>query len=217
MDIFINASAAVVGLGFIFGLAAVIFASFGRKKDAAEAPKESAGEEKRAAVVCCTGIDQVCERKLDYQGPASCAAAAAIFQGPLTCPAACLGGGDCVPACPSRAIVLRNGLAMVKKELCDGCGACLGSCPRGLIKLLPAGTAYAACSLKGADRGEDVICGAGCDGCGLCAVICPKGAIRTEGKLPIIDETLCDGCGLCLKSCPRNIIHILSDDVLKEV
>lgn len=46
-----------------------------------------------------------------------------------------------------------------------------------------------------------------CDQCGICLLIgCP--AIQTEGKLPLIDDTLCMGekCTICEQVCPRKAI-----------
>ena len=212
MEQFVNAVLLTVGLGAVIGILCTLLGLI-RGKNAPEDPKADPAEEApaRTAVVCCTGIDQVCSRKNDYQGPASCAAASTLFGGPLTCPNACLGGGDCRDACPEKAIVLRNGLAVVDRSRCTGCGRCTDACPRGLIKLMPQRPcAYVACSISTAGSEGSGACTAGCDGCGLCSVVCPKGAVRTSGRLPSIDPDLCDGCGICARSCPRNLIHILS-------
>ena len=120
MEQFVNAVLLTVGLGAVIGILCTLLGLI-RGKNAPEDPKADPAEEApaRTAVVCCTGIDQVCSRKNDYQGPASCAAASTLFGGSLTCPNACLGGGDCRDACPQKAIVLRNGLAVVDSSRYD--------------------------------------------------------------------------------------------------
>ncbi len=214
MDIFAVSALIALGLGITTSLV-LAMGSAAAKSKAAAAPADPAGEGdeaplQRAVVTACTGIDQICEKKMDYQGPASCAAAAVLFGGPLSCAWSCLGGGDCANSCPGNAITLRNGLAVVEPSLCDGCGNCLDTCPKDLLKLIPKGRAYVGCSHRNEGPSpQEGLCEAGCDGCGLCTVVCPKGAIRSESRLAVIDAEVCDGCGLCIRSCPRHIIRIL--------
>ncbi|MBR0140060.1 MAG: 4Fe-4S binding protein [Firmicutes bacterium] len=215
MDIFAASAVIALGLGMIISLVLIIGSAAAKSKASPDTAPEASAEEsaaplQRAAVTACTGIDQICEKKMDYQGPASCAAAAALFGGPLSCAWSCLGGGDCVNACPKKAISLRNGLAVVEPSLCDGCGKCLDTCPKGLLKLIPKGRAYVGCSHRSEGPApQEGLCEAGCDGCGLCTVVCPRGAIHSDSRLAVIDSEACDGCGLCVRSCPRHIIRIL--------
>lgn len=57
--------------------------------------------------------------------------------------------------------------AWVQPAQCVACGACVGSCPRGAIRVV-----------KGVFAQVDP---ALCVGCGKCMGICPAGAIRQEG------------------------------------
>jgi NAD-dependent dihydropyrimidine dehydrogenase PreA subunit len=58
----------------------------------------------------------------------------------------CTGCGACVVACPTGAICLVAGKAVVNTELCTVCEACVEVCPTGAITVvgLPAQTAPAA-------------------------------------------------------------------------
>ena len=45
----------------------------------------------------------------------------------------CNACGICIEACPSNAIVVRDGKAEINPFMCTGCGACIPSCPREAI------------------------------------------------------------------------------------
>ncbi|RLI84970.1 MAG: CoB--CoM heterodisulfide reductase iron-sulfur subunit A family protein [Archaeoglobales archaeon] len=47
----------------------------------------------------------------------------------------CDGCGECVEECPSGAISIKDGKAVVNEALCKGCGACGGVCPNKAINL----------------------------------------------------------------------------------
>ncbi|WP_019872390.1 DUF362 domain-containing protein [Salinispora oceanensis] len=59
-----------------------------------------------------------------------------------------------------------TGPAPVRVDACQGCGACLLTCPTHAIRPVPGGLVIRA------DR---------CTGCLECLEICPVGAIRTAG------------------------------------
>ncbi len=50
-------------------------------------------------------------------------------------PEKCDGCGECVDECPTRAISIKDGKAVVNEALCKGCGACGGVCPNKAINL----------------------------------------------------------------------------------
>ncbi len=52
------------------------------------------------------------------------------------CTAGCIACGKCQKACPTTAITVQNGLAVVNEELCNGCGACVAACPPHCIVML---------------------------------------------------------------------------------
>ena len=47
----------------------------------------------------------------------------------------CDGCGACVPSCPEGALKIINGKLHVLEGLCDGLGACLGACPKGALTI----------------------------------------------------------------------------------
>ena len=52
-----------------------------------------------------------------------------LFGGMNMCKYGCLGLGDCTRACNFGAIKICDGVAVVARELCVGCGRCLQKCP----------------------------------------------------------------------------------------
>jgi ferredoxin len=51
---------------------------------------------------------------------------------------ACQGCGACLLTCPQHAIRPHGGVLLVVPELCDGCGECVEVCPVDAIDLVPA-------------------------------------------------------------------------------
>ena len=159
------------------------------------------------AVVKCMGSLDNTSKKFDYVGGKTCAMQNMLSNGDKVCEYGCLGGGDCVHACTEGGVSVDNGLSYTDKNACVGCGACVRSCPKNLIILIPkSAKVYVACSSK--QKGKDVIasCKNGCIGCGLCAKNCPENAIVMENNLPVIDYSKCVGCGVCADKCPRKCI-----------
>ena len=104
------------------------------------------------AQVLCRGTVQAAKKKFAYEGIHDCIAAAKLFGGDKQCAYGCLGYGTCVSACPFHAIVLQDGVAVVKEQDCRSCGVCVNVCPKHLFELLPADTAiFVGCRAK--DRG----------------------------------------------------------------
>ena len=48
----------------------------------------------------------------------------------------CNGCGECVEACPTGAVYLAGGKAMVEQTLCRDCEACIAACPTEAISLV---------------------------------------------------------------------------------
>ncbi len=45
----------------------------------------------------------------------------------------CCGSGECIKACPEKAITLVDGKAVVDEERCDLDGLCIPACPKGAV------------------------------------------------------------------------------------
>ena len=70
--------------------------------------------------------------------------------------------GLCIDMCPVQAIRrLNNGTVTVKKSVCVGCQACVGFCPRNVMRKAP-----------------EVIVPFKCIACGACVRACPTGALE---------------------------------------
>ncbi len=75
---------------------------------------------------------------------------------------------ECVAACPTGALYIResDALVLLKEELCDGCQACVSACPWSVPRMHPATGKMIKCDLcmERIDRGLDPACVAGCTG-----------------------------------------------------
>jgi len=56
----------------------------------------------------------------------------------------CQGCGACVGTCPRGAIHVEGGVAVIDRERCDACEACLASCPQGALHIVVEGQAEVA-------------------------------------------------------------------------
>ena len=111
-------------------------------------------------------------------------------------------------ACAFGAIQVIDGVAVVDREKCRGCGQCALHCPKHLIEMISYEQKTAVvCSSKEKGKAVMAACEAGCIGCKKCERTCPQSAIRVEESLAHIDPEKCTGCGACIEACPRNIIH----------
>ncbi len=161
--------------------------------------------EPKVAFVHCGGTCDKTQMKSQYYGIQDCQKAAMMPGGTdKACSYGCLGFGSCVRACSFQAIHIQNGVAVVEREKCTGCGTCMTVCPKNLIELVPASAKHLL-RCQSHDKGKDVraVCSAGCIGCGACAKQCESGAITMEGNLAIIDPEKCTNCGKCAQKCPR--------------
>ena len=163
---------------------------------------------KRVAVIKCAGDCEKAKDIYEYVGPKDCRLAGNNPNGGAKgCTFGCLGFGNCIKVCEHGAISIVNGIAVVDKEKCGGCGQCAAECPRGLIEMVPYDLAQVvSCNSK--DKGVDVkkVCSAGCIGCMLCAKNCSSEAITVENNLAHIDPEKCINCGNCVEKCPVKII-----------
>ena len=178
-------------------------------EECAEILGVSAGSmEKKVAIIQCAGTCSVVDKKMDYAGIDSCAAAAVLFGGDSACQYGCLGHGDCAAVCPEHAITICNGLATVNEDLCVGCGLCAKACPKNVIMIeAQKWTQHVRC--KNTDKGAETrkTCKVGCIGCMKCQKECEAGAITVTNFNATIDYSKCTNCGHCKEVCPVKAIQ----------
>ncbi|MBC8585549.1 RnfABCDGE type electron transport complex subunit B [Youxingia wuxianensis] len=163
--------------------------------------------EEKVAFVACKGYCDVTSDKMDYQGIQTCRAASQLFGGETSCGYGCLGYGDCAQACPSHAIDVVNGVAVVRPEKCIGCSICVKVCPKSLISVYPL-TKPIHVSCRNKDKGAKTrkVCTNGCIACRKCVSVCPTEAVKVEDNLAYIDPEKCISCGKCMEVCPVHVI-----------
>ncbi len=169
---------------------------------------EAGSAEPQVATVMCNGNKEAAKSLLEYEGIQSCSAAANLFGGMNQCKYGCLGLGDCTRACNFDAIKICDGVAVVARELCTGCGACAAACPKHVIRIAPAkNKVVVQCHSEDKGAVTRKACSNGCIACGKCAKVCKFEAITIENNHAYIDPEKCKNCGMCAKECPTNAIN----------
>jgi len=170
---------------------------------------ESGGVLDRVAHVKCNGTCDNTVLKYDYVGVQDCAALAKLAGGQKHCRNACLGFGTCASVCQFGAITVKDNVAVVDEEICTGCGACMGVCPRNVIELIerPAKVRIN-CSNVEAAKSANRHCKASCIGCKMCERVCESDAIHVKDNHAYIDYSKCTACGKCAEKCPKKVIEV---------
>lgn len=134
-------------------------------------------------ILCRGGHQEAVQKMVDYYGPLSCSAMDIVSGGDKLCYYGCLGGGDCVKACPFDAMVMNdNGLPEVIEELCTGCGNCVKACPRDVIEMHPADReVFVFCKNHDDPKKSKDVCKVACLGCGICAR-------KSDGGIEMVDN-----------------------------
>ncbi len=165
--------------------------------------------EEKVAVVCCNGNSDASAQRYDYEGTKSCLAAARLpGGGQKSCTYGCLGYGTCAKVCSRGAIDIKNGIAVIDREKCGGCGECAEACPKNIIKIVPKKNKYIVKCIS-CDKGAAMKdkCTVGCIGCKICEKNCPADAIKVNDNYAVIDYDKCIGCGICAEKCPKKAIE----------
>ncbi|MGI6315678.1 MAG: 4Fe-4S binding protein [Christensenellales bacterium] len=175
---------------------------------------EAKSIEPLTTIVACRGALSKTHLKYHYEGVEDCAAAMQLTEGYKACRFACLGLGNCTQVCPTGAIRVEDGLAVIDENKCITCGKCVAACPRGIIIMIPKRSPVQVLC-RNHTKGREVreVCDMGCLACGLCARRCPFGAITMRDDLPVFDYSKCTGCGVCVDICPN---HCITKDVMEE-
>ena len=173
---------------------------------------ESTSAAAKKAFVMCSGKDGVAVNKYIYDGIEDCHAAMRLSGGTKSCQYACIGLGSCVKKCKFDAISIVDGVALIDRNKCVGCGVCAAECPKGVIKLLPEDTkVQVMCSSKDKGKLTRQVCSTGCIGCGICAKNCEQQAIEMSDNKAFIISEKCIDCGVCTEKCPQHIIFSLKE------
>ncbi len=163
---------------------------------------ETDEREPMVATVLCQGYSDAIRRVMKHDKIWSCRAATQLYGGQMECSFGCLGMGDCEKVCPSDAINIIDGLAIVDDDKCTGCGLCIKACPKNVIILRPTKRIiYVAC--KSLDTGLVTMkaCDQGCIACNKCVEVCKFDAIKVENNLAVMGYDKCTLCGMCEKVC----------------
>ncbi len=161
----------------------------------------------QVAFVHCNGDCSNTQKKHEYVGIQSCAAAKLYYGGDGTCTYGCLGYGDCAKVCPNQAICIENGIAHIDTRKCTGCGFCAKTCPNHVISVFPdVSDSVVTCSNKEKGAVARKKCKNACIGCKKCELNCPVHAVTVVDNLAQIDYSKCINCGKCAEVCPVHAI-----------
>ncbi len=166
----------------------------------------AAAFEKMVALVHCAGDADNAVHRHSYNGLMDCHAAHQLAGGDMTCGYGCLGYGSCARVCPVDAIEIKNNLAIVHPDLCIGCKACVTSCPRSIISMVPAAQKiHVLCNSKDKGPVAKKACKVACIGCRICAKL-DEAAFTMDGFLAkrnyshdVSNDAVIDKCpGKCI-------------------
>ncbi|MBE2279968.1 MAG: RnfABCDGE type electron transport complex subunit B [Ignavibacteriaceae bacterium] len=162
-------------------------------------------------ILCLGGYTEAAQKMAGYNGPLSCSAMDLVSGGDKMCFYGCLGGGDCVAACPFNAMIMTsNALPEVIEDLCTGCGMCAKACPRDIIEMHPISReVFVFCKSQDDPKTSKAICAAACIGCSICARKSDGGVVMNN-NLAVINYELLEPEKIPFDKCPTNSIRKIS-------
>lgn len=138
-------------------------------------------------IVLCNAHFEDKKSYAHYTGIESCTSANALPNA-MACKYGCLDFGDCVSACQFDALHIIDGLATVDYDKCTGCTACVKSCPRNLIEMIPfkeKQMMIVACRSQELGKDTRGMCTTGCISCKMCTK--KSDIFEMDGNVAIID------------------------------
>jgi len=184
---------AVIVLGFIGALSAILLFAASKKFEVVEDPRIAQVQEALPGANCggcgfpgCSGFANACV-KADSLDGLLCTVGGA----PVMTKVAEILGKEVKVAEPKVAVVRCNGTCSVRPRTNHYEGA-------------------KACSIASSLYGGETGCSFGCLGYGDCVAVCKFDAIHINSETGIaeVDEEKCTACGACVKACPKKIIEL---------
>jgi Na+-translocating ferredoxin:NAD+ oxidoreductase RNF subunit RnfB len=167
------------------------------------------------AVLHCGAKEHQRLKRSEYFGPRTCQAANVVGAN-LACEYGCIGFGDCERVCPTGAITMDEGLAVVNIDKCIACGKCVSACPRSLFTIEEVspekGIAVVACSSRDPGRFVRKACSVGCIACRVCEKTGPEDIFKVEDNLSGVDYGKAKGYpdwGSACEKCPTKCIVLI--------
>lgn len=125
----------------------------------------------------------------------------------------CVGCRKCVIHCPTKAISMVDGKAVIDSAKCISCGVCARICPAKAVDAVMAKPQTQTAPDDSLETLTDslqtpVFIPGRCISCAGCAKVCPEKAIEMIDGNPVIDPEKCTLCGTCVKICPVGALFI---------
>ncbi|MFC2133867.1 RnfABCDGE type electron transport complex subunit B [Bacteroidota bacterium] len=168
-------------------------------------------------ILCRGGNSEAVKKLAEYYGPLSCSAMNVVSGGHKLCYAGCLGGGDCVAACPFGAMFMNeNGIPEVIEDICTGCSMCVKACPKDIIEMHPQDrNLFVFCKNHDDPKTAKSVCTVSCMGCGICARK-SEGSVYMDNFLAVIDYDNLDESKIPFDKCQTGAIRQLRKSIINE-
>jgi Na+-translocating ferredoxin:NAD+ oxidoreductase RNF subunit RnfB len=170
-------------------------------------------------ILCKGGISEAATKMTHYYGPLSCTSMDLVSGGDKLCFYGCLGGGDCVEACPFDALFMNeDGIPELIEANCTGCKMCVKACPRNIIEMHPADrNVFVFCKNHDNPKQSKNVCSVACMGCGICARP-SDGGIVMENDLAVINYNKLDESKIPFDKCRTGAIgHLYENEKSKTI